>query len=224
MFVRAIRDMDRKTPIIAVDIEPKAKGIHKGVFLTMPLAYRKGRCFIGNPPFGARLSLAHKFWKRCIQYGDYVAWILPISQLKTNPMMYEFDLIYSEDIGNIIFSGCKPVRCCFNIYRRPKKGLNTRYNSNLKEVSFIRSDSKGYADFDYEFRMICWGGRAGKLLKENEPDLAMVYKIKVNDPSKKRYVREIIERTDWLHERPAVSCRKVQKTVIVNVLRRNGIR
>ena len=222
-FLKAIRVMDKRTPITAVDIQPKSAGITTADFLTMPLSYRKGRCFIGNPPFGARMSVAHRFWKRCVQYGDYVAWILPISQLNSVSMLYEFDLIYSADLGDVVFSGCKPVRCCFNVYRRPKNGLNRKALTELSEVSFMRSDSKGYRDFDYDFRMVCWGGRAGSLLKENEPDLAMVYRIKVNDPSKRAYVRKIIENTDWMKERPSVSCKKVQKTVIVSVLKRNGI-
>ena len=101
--------------------------------------------------------------------------------------------------------------------------MNPKPVNDLKSVSFMRSDSAGYKDFDYDFRMNCWGGRAGQLLSEDEPDLAMVYKIKVNDPSLKDKVREIIEKTDWTKARPSVSCKKVQKTVIVKVLKQNGI-
>ena len=223
-FIRGIRRIDQRTPIVAVDIEPKGIGIAQGDFLSIPLRYKKGRCFIGNPPFGARLSLAQKFWKRCVAYGDYVAWILPISQFMSNASMYEFDLVYSERLGKVVFSGRKPVECCFNIYRRPAHGVNKRKSTDLKSVAFMRSDSNGYADFDYDFRMVCWGGRAGSLLKENEPDLAMVYKIKVKDPSIRGYVRSVLQNTDWKKERPSVSCKKVQKTVIVKVLKKAGIK
>lgn len=223
-FVRAIKSLSSKDiPLIAVDLEPKFNGILQQDFLDMPLSYKKGRCFIGNPPFGARLALAQKFWKRCVYNGDYVAWILPISQFNNNVSMYEFDLIYSEDLDEITFSGIKPVRCCFNIYQRPCTGLNNRPSNDLNSVSFMRSDSKNYKNFNYDFRMCCWGGRAGQLLKDDEPDLAMVYKIKVNNPELKEKVKNILEQTDWSKERPSVSCKKVQKAVIVKVLKSKGV-
>lgn len=65
---------------------------------------------------------------------------------------------------------------------------------------------------------------AGKLLKDNETDLAMVYKIKVNKPELKEKVRKILEETDWAKEKRSVSCKKVQKAVIVKVLKRSGIK
>lgn len=219
-FIRGIKHINPNAPIVAVDIEPRNTGIIKGDFLKIPLRYKKGRCFIGNPPFGAKLNLAQKFWKRCVTYGDYIAWILPISQFGSNVSMYEFNLIYSERLGKVTFSDHKSVECCFNIYMRPVEGINKRVVPELKTVTFMRSDSKGYADFDYDFRMVCWGGRAGSLLKENEPDLAMVYKIKVKDPSMRGYVYKILQNTDWEKERPSVSCKKIQKWVIVNVLKR----
>ena len=222
-FVKAVQRIDGNTPMVAVDLQPKAEGMIKADFLTMEFAYKRGRCFIGNPPFGSRLNLARSFWKKCIKKGDYVAWILPISQYRNSPSLYEFDLIYSEDLGNVMFSGCKPVRCCFNIYRRPKTSLNKARTNDLKTVKFMRSDSKNYPSFDYDFRIRYWGGRAGSLIKENEPDISMVYKIKVTDPSKKEYVRKILASTDWAKERPSVSTKKMTKEVIVRVLRRAGI-
>lgn len=222
-FVKAVKKLFPELYVYAADLEPKAEGIIEEDFLEKDLRYKQNRCFLGNPPFGARLTVAQKFWKKCIYAGDSIAWILPISQLDNNASMYEFDLIYSQDLGDVTFSGCKPVHCCFNIYKRPSCGMNPKPVNDLKSVSFMRSDSAGYKDFDYDFRMNCWGGRAGQLLSDDEPDLAMVYKIKVNDPNLKDKVKEILEKTDWTKARPSVSCKKVQKTVIVKVLKQNGI-
>ena len=222
-FVRAIEMTSPTVPLVAVDIQPKWKGVVKADFLKTEIGYRKGRCFIGNPPFGARLNLARSFWKKCIQKGDYVAWILPISQYRSNPSFYEFDLVYSENLGNVQFSGCKPVRCCFNIYARPKGLNNKRKIRELRTVTFMRSDSKKYPAFDYDFRMRYWGGKAGTLLEAWEPDISMVYKIKVKDPSKREYVRKVLTSTDWTKERPSVSVKKITKEVIVRVLKRAGI-
>ncbi len=64
---------------IAYDIEPENHNIIKQDFLELNLSYKKGRLFIGNPPFGDRMNLASKFIKTCYNAGDYIAFILPIS-------------------------------------------------------------------------------------------------------------------------------------------------
>lgn len=84
---------------IAYDVDPKDDTIIKEDFLKLTLEYKQGRLFIGNPPFGARNVLSVAFYKKCVQNGDYIAFILPISQLNNNQQMYDFDLIYSEDLG-----------------------------------------------------------------------------------------------------------------------------
>ena len=65
---------------IAYDIEPNCNKIIKQDFLKLDIEYKKGRLIIGNPPFGNRGTLAMKFYKKSIQIGDYIAFILPISQ------------------------------------------------------------------------------------------------------------------------------------------------
>ena len=92
--------------VIAMDLFPKGENIIQQDFLTCDLEYKKGRFIIGNPPYGARLNLAQKFYKKSIELGDYIAFILPISQLDNNQSMYEFDLVYSEDLGKLLFSNC----------------------------------------------------------------------------------------------------------------------
>ena len=42
-------------------------------------------------------------------------------------MKIEFDLIESVDLGILEYSGMK-VHCCFNIYIRPKNGINKKPN------------------------------------------------------------------------------------------------
>ena len=79
-------------PYIAYDIEPEDNRIVKQDWLTVDLEYKKGRCVIGNPPFGARNVLSVQFFKKSVQFGDYIAFILPISQLNNTQQMYEFDL------------------------------------------------------------------------------------------------------------------------------------
>lgn len=66
-------------PSLGIDIKPEMSNAVIGDFLTYPLQYKVGRLIIGNPPFGNRLSLAQKFYKKSISVGDYIAFILPIS-------------------------------------------------------------------------------------------------------------------------------------------------
>jgi hypothetical protein len=65
----------------------------------LDLDYKKGRCIIGNPPYGVKNNLSMQFFKKSIKLGDYIVFILSISQLNNNYQMYDFDLIYSEDLG-----------------------------------------------------------------------------------------------------------------------------
>ena len=73
---------------LAIDIEPEHESIQKQDYLIWDLKYLKNRLIIGNPPFGARLNMAQKFYKKSVQLGDYIAFILPISQLNNNNTMY----------------------------------------------------------------------------------------------------------------------------------------
>lgn len=221
-FIRASKAVMPDIPIKAVDIEPKADGITQADFLKVYMLYKQGRMFLGNPPFGSRLSLAVKFFKRCVALGDYVAWILPISQFNSNSL-YEFDLVHSQDIGEIVFSGQKPVRCCFNVYRRPASGnLNPNPVEDCSVVKFMRSDNPNYASFQYDFRICTWGGSTGKVLEDGEPDYASTYRVKVA-PEYLERVKDILRNADWKKERPSVSCKKLNKATIVAVLKKNGI-
>lgn len=155
------------------DIDPKRDYIVKADFLTVPLIYRKGRLFIGNPPFGYRNNLAIKFYNRCCELGDYVAFVLPISQLNNNLQFYRFDLIYSCDLGVIEYSGV-PLHCCFNIYKRPESGkFNPKPDITLKDVTIIehRRKTGNYATAqnktiapNFDYAMCNWGsGCLGKV-------------------------------------------------------------
>ena len=66
-------------PYLAYDIEPEDERIVKQDYLTVDLEYKKGRCIIGNPPYGRVNNLATQFYKKSIHFGDYISFILPIS-------------------------------------------------------------------------------------------------------------------------------------------------
>ena len=206
--------------VIAFDIEPKCENIIKQDYLTCDLQYKKGRFIIGNPPYGERLNLAQKFYKKSIELGDYIAFILPISQLWNKQFMYEFDLVYSEDLGKLIFSNSKKVHCCLNVYVRPKNGLNTKPTSKLKDISIYRQDKKGYKDIVEDIRICYWGdGTAGKVLNPNE-HYSGEYKIVIHNEKLRHDILDFFNNIDWKKELNSTAMLRIKQYHIVELLKK----
>lgn len=206
--------------VVALDIDPKAEDIIQTDYLTYDIEYKENRLIIGNPPYGSRLSLAKKFYDKSVCIGDYISFILPISQLNNKQMLYKFDLIYSEDLGELIFSGNRKVHCCLNIYVRPRNGLNKKSRSKLKDIEIVRQDSKRYADFDCDIRMCYWGdATAGKILSDNE-SYSGEYKIKIHNSKLKERILHILKNTNWNKELKSTAMCKIQQYHIVDLLKR----
>ena len=204
---------------IAYDLLPESKDIIQQDYLTLNETYKKGRLIIGNPPYGRCLNLAQKFYKKSVNLGDYIAFILPISQLNNSNSMYEFDLIHSEDLGKKEYSGIK-LHCCFNIYKRPQKGLNKPKIKKLKDITIYRQDSKGYLEKDFDIRMCYWGNAsAGKILKEHE-HYSAEYKIKIHNLELKDKIIEVLNKVDWKKELNYIAMLKIQQFHIYKLLKR----
>ena len=186
-------------PYIAYDIEPEDDRIIKQDFLSLELEYKKGRCIIGNPPFGRGNSLSMAFYKKSIKLGDYISYISPISQYKNNVQLYDFDLIYSEDLGERDYSGVK-LHCCFNIYKRPINGLNKKPNFKLNDIDIVeyRRDGREIKVPDgYDYVMGTFGaGCVGKPVDYVGKYAVECYFYIKNDFLKDR-ILEILNTTDW---------------------------
>lgn len=154
---------------VAYDIEPEHESIIKQDFLELELEYQKGLLFIGNPPFGSNINLFAQFIKKCMEYGDYIAFILPISQYENNQKFYKFDLIHSEDLGYLNYSD-RSIWCSFNIYKRPTDGIKRRPNKYyLKNVDITEWRRGGTYPLptDYSFGICSFGaGSFGKIITE----------------------------------------------------------
>ena len=205
---------------VAYDVNPEHKSIIKQDYLKLELEYKKGRLIIGNPPYGRCMNLAQKFYKKSIQIGDYIAFILPISCLNNTQSLFEFDLIYSEDLGEHNYSN-RQLHCCFNIYKRPINGLNKQKRIKLKDVKIIRQDSKQYNEIiDYDIRMCYWGnGSAGKILKDNEHYAAEYKIIILNDDIREDVIR-VLNEVNWFDELNKIAMLKIQQFHIYNLLKR----
>lgn len=180
------------------DIAPERDGIVEQDYLSLELPYERGRLIIGNPPYGRGNYLSVKFYKKAITQGDFISFILPISQLKNNMYMYEFDLVHSEDLGKKIYSGVK-VHCCLNIYKRNDKGLNAKPNFDLNDV-VLRGVATGKSRNDkipekYNFSICGFGSSVGKFSdKEGQYCQQIYFTIKDEFADK---VTKVIVDADW---------------------------
>lgn len=182
--------------------------------MKLDIPYKKGRLFIGNPPFGSRNNLARAFCNKAFELGDFVAFILPIGQLKNTQSIYKFDLIHSEDLGKIDYSDRK-IHCCFNIYKRPESGIFNKIrkfgNSEILEIREIRESIKNknpkrnhiVKDFDYDIAICCYGS-IGKVLDYEGQYIHELY-IKVKKPELKDKIVELIKNAKWQEIYPMVS-------------------
>jgi predicted RNA methylase len=187
---------------LAYDIDPEDDRIIKQDFLALELNYKKGRCIIGNPPFGSRNTLAIQFFKKSLKISDYIIFILPISQLNNNQQMYEFDLIYSENLGKRLYTD-RVIYCCLNIYKKPfNNELNKKKNYKLKDVEIIEIRLNNKNINNYDIRIKAWGGNTGtKSQIGHEVDFPNQYPkefcIKINNYKYKEKIIKLIKSVIW---------------------------
>ncbi len=217
------------TPLLPIDtgidiescVSQSNINIVTGDFLTMPIEYKKGRLVIGNPPFGARMNMAQKFFKKAVSIGDYVAFILPISQLNNTAFLYEFDLIQSIDLGLKRYTD-RELHCCFNIYQRPQNGiLNKKQKKDAQCIKIYRNEHKNYEFLPYDIRMCYWGnGSAGRILSEGER-YAGEYKIQIIDEHLRKDIIHFLNTFDWNSYMKCIAMRRITQHILIDVLRKN---
>ena len=136
-------------------------------------------------------------------------------------MFYEFDLIYSEDLGLQTYTDRK-LHCCFNIYKLPESGeFNKKKSNKLKDLTIVRQDSKNYNSItDFDLRMCYWGdGTAGKILTENE-SYSGEYKIIIHNEKLKNKIISVLENVDWKEEINAIAMRRIKQYQIYEILKK----
>lgn len=209
---------------LAYDIEPEKEGIHRQNYLELNLPYKKGRCVIGNPPYGKGNYTSVKFFKKAIAQGDYVAFILPISQLNNNMYMYEFDMVHSEDLGKREYSGRK-VHCVFNIYKRNPNGYNKKPNYDLKDVT-LRGVATGKSRNDkvpekYDFSICAFGSSCGKVAEIEGQYCQQTY-ITINNDDLRSEITSVIKNARWKEMYGMTATPKI-KHWMINKLLSNSI-
>lgn len=189
------------------DIEPEDDRVEQENFLELDLPYKQGRCVIGNPPYGTKGNLFTQFYNKACELGDYIAFILPISQLNNDVKLYKFDLIYSEDLGRMDYSGIE-VHCCLNIYRRPSGGgHNKRKDYKLEDVEIVEfrinknGRGKVYDGFEYDIGICAWGASVGVQV-EYENQYAKEFYFIIHNEELKEEIIQAIKNADWCKEYP----------------------
>jgi hypothetical protein len=142
--------------------------------------------------------------------------------LDNNISLYEFDLIYSENLGLQEYSDRK-VHCVLNIFKRPQNGLNSKPKFEMKDITIMRDAKKNYNDIeDYDIRMVYWGsGCAGKILDRNDKRYAGEYKIKIHNIILKKEIINVLSNTDWKKEIKTIAMLKIKQYHIYKILFRD---
>lgn len=156
---------------LAYDILPEGDNITCIDYREVKLPYMEKSLVIGNPPFGRANKLSVQFVKTSLTHSDYISFIQPISQLNQNRTMTDTELVYSEDLGVLPYSGRK-VHCCLNIYHKCKDGHKQNFDiPGIEECRHIfRSGKYQHSDeilnYPWDFRIAAWGSI--RLLNEGE--------------------------------------------------------
>lgn len=189
-------------PYLAYDIEPEdnMNRITKQDYLELDLEHKKGRCIIGNPPFGRANSMLKKFYKKSVELGDYISFIMPISQFKNNNELYDFDLVYSEDLKIQDYSTRK-IHCCLNIFKKPKN-KKSKPRHKYKDIEII--GWRKAKDIECDFYICCYGSSVGKFVPQDS-DLVNINGIIIHNEELRDEIICAFKSAKWTEEYPMVS-------------------
>ena len=210
-------------PVQAYDLYPEREDIIEQDFLKLEKQYKKGVCVIGNPPFGKGNILSVQFYKKSIKLGDYVVFILPISQLNNNQQMYEFDLIHSEDLNINSYSGIN-LHCCLNFYKRNGE-FNKKEKLEFKDLEIVELRNRSgilnkKINFeDYDISLCSRGnGTVGKILN-GYGKYNMELHIKITNNKLKNKIINLIKITDWKYILKNISSKYISITTMYKYLK-----
>ena len=110
---------------IGIDINPMSDFVQKEDYFNYDISKfdKKKVMVIGNPPFGARGSMAMKFLNRSMEFADVVAFILPRSFNKytfQNRINENYKLIDTLNCSDFVLPDGKPIKipCVFQIWKK----------------------------------------------------------------------------------------------------------
>ena len=161
---------------LGFDTDPKCEGIKKQNFFAWKCELPKAKnkiIFIGNPPFGVRGKIALEFIKRSFNFGDTVAYILPLTfrkfltqkrlpftarlihatPLPANSFLLENGRDYKAKTEFQIWTLCNKK---FKNKRLISKPPITHSDFKLHQYNGTKTQLKMF-DFDFDFAVPCQG-------------------------------------------------------------------
>jgi len=170
-----IMDNNKK---IGLDVNPKKEGICKMNFFDYNPQHNKKYLVIGNPPFGRVSSLAVKFFNKCSEFSNCIAFIIPRTFKRVsiqNRLNLYFKLIYNEDlpIKPCCFTPKMTAKCCFQIWIKSKtKRKKIIYDKKHDHFEFLKYGPKDNKNQptppkNSDFVIKAYGGNCGELIDEN---------------------------------------------------------
>lgn len=182
---------------LAFDIEPGIEGIIKSDYRDVVLPYMEKSLVIGNPPFGRANKLSVQFIIASLKHSDYIAFIQPISQLNQKRTMKGTELLYSEDLGLLKYSG-RGVHCCFNIYHKSDLIEETYKIPGIYSRHIFRMGKEKHKDeilnFPWDYRVQAWG-KIHLLENDEFADNEIVFRV--DDESKKEWLGDKLKECDY---------------------------
>lgn len=180
---------------LAYDIAPEAPNIIQQDYLTVELPFIERSLVIGNPPFGRGNNLSKQFIAASLRHSAYISFIQPISQLD-NCRSKDTELIYSEDLGEMLYSGRK-VHCCLNIYHLCKGKKNENYD--LEGITYRRLNATttppAVYNADWDYRIRDWG--VIYLIEDDSRWLGEIgIKVDAAKPQLKEWLGNLLRQTD----------------------------
>ena len=164
-FIPEIKKLaeELKVPYKFYDLIPEHPEIEQKDFkdLMKEMEYKKGRVFVGNPPFGNASSLFKRFRNGAMEKGDWAVYIGPASHWNMKWGLKGMELVESIHLGGVEYRGLenKKVNTCCNVYRRISGNLEDRRMEMLErdfEIKVLYYNEGRGADF-YLRGMECGG-------------------------------------------------------------------
>ena len=133
---------------VGIDIDPKIDSIISMDFFDYIPESNKKYLVIGNPPFGRISSLAIKFFNKCAEFSDCIAFIIPRTFKRVsiqNKLDLNFKLVYNEDLplNPCCFTPKMYAKCSFQIWIRTNtKRKRIKYDKTHPDFSFVKLGPK----------------------------------------------------------------------------------
>ena len=182
-------------PVQYYDLYPEHDKIKEQDFSTLDLPYKKGRLFLGGPPYGLGSKLWLMFIRQAAKMGDYIAYISPPSMHEENPYPQYLELLYSEQLPVQTFLGSKvrgekdvPMKSSFNVYkvdRNRTPEMDPRDEQLAQDFKITqyerRMEIPGYRKSpipEYDYYMSNWGIDLGNWYESPEKATSIGIQVK----------------------------------------------